>query len=125
MSHLLSASAQSYDLQGVTFNSFISSQTGATQLAAWRADFPPATSGAAHTMTEEEVLHVLAGALDVEIDDERFTAQAGDAILVPAGARFRLSNSTTAPAQAWVTTRLGMTAVMHGSGQHVVPPWAQ
>ena len=125
MPHLTSESAHSYQLQGITFHSFVASQVGARQLAAWKADFPPNTPGAAHTMTEEEILHVLTGILDVEVDDERFVAHAGDAILVPAGTRFRISNSTPEPSQAWVTTSLGMTAIMHGSEQQVVPPWAQ
>ncbi|ROS30855.1 cupin domain-containing protein [Cellulomonas sp. PhB150] len=125
MPHLTPSSAPSRELHGVTFTSFASSRTGAAHLAAWRADFPPRTPGAAHAMSQEEVLNVVVGALDVEIDAERFTARAGDAVLVPAGARFRISNTTSQPAQAWVTTSLGMTVVMHDDGQVLAPPWAQ
>ncbi|MFT4199878.1 cupin domain-containing protein [Gordonia sp. (in: high G+C Gram-positive bacteria)] len=124
MTHLTTANARSFDLHGVTFHSFAASHSGATRMAAWRADFPPHTPGTAHSMTDEEVLHVLDGRLDVEVDDERFTVEPGDAVLVPTGARFRVSNNSDQPARAWVATPLGMNAVM-GDGQHVAPPWAQ
>jgi quercetin dioxygenase-like cupin family protein len=123
--HITSESAVSRQLQGVDFVSFVTTDTGSARLAAWRADFPPNTSGAAHSMSQEEVLHVLSGQLEVEIDDERFTARVGDAVLVPAGARFVIGNRTEEPAQAWVVTSTGMTAVMADSGQRIVPPWAQ
>ena len=75
-------------------------------------------------MTEEEVLHVLEGELDNEIAEQAFTAGAGDAVLVPAGAQFRVSNSSDLPARAWVVTTLGMNAEML-SGEALSPPWAQ
>ena len=76
-------------------------------------------------MSEEEVLYVLAGQLAVEVADDHFTAEAGDAVLVPAGARFRVSNDTDQPAQAWVTTSIGMTAALCAGGEQLTPPWAQ
>ena len=102
MTHLLSSEARVFRMHGVTFRSFTSSATGARSIAAWQADFAPTTPGEPHTMTEEEVFHVLAGALDFEIDAERFTARTGDAALVPAGARLAVSNHSHEPARAWV-----------------------
>jgi len=46
-------------------------------------------------------------------------------VLVPAGARFRASNTGADPATAWVTTQLGMRARMDGSGETLIPPWAE
>jgi quercetin dioxygenase-like cupin family protein len=125
MPHLQNAAARRFQMHGVSFSSFASSATGAVQLSAWRADFSPDTPGKAHTMSAEETLYVLSGTLDVEIDGDRFAADAGDAVLVPAGAVFRISNTTEAPAQAWVTTIVGMTAAIHPEGDLITPPWAQ
>lgn len=111
-------------MHGVTFSSFISSDSGADELAAWRAEFEPNTSGLVHIMTKEEILHVLDGDLAVDIDQEHFTARHGDAVLIPAGARFRASNETGDPARAWIVTLIGMQASM-GSGDAISPPWAQ
>lgn len=125
MPHLRTTNARSLALHGVTFTSFVSSASGAARLAAWRADFHPETPGQAHTMSEEETFYVLAGNLDVELGDDHFRATAGDAVLVPAGAVFKVSNNTTEPAQAWVTSLLGMKATLHPAGQEITPPWAQ
>ena len=124
MPHLTTATTRRFDMHDVTFTSYASSATGATRLAAWRVDVPPGTPGQVHAMSQEECLTVLTGSLDIEIDQERFTATAGEAVLVPAGARFRVSNATDEPAQAWVTTQLGMQATM-ADGEWISPPWAQ
>lgn len=123
--HHTPQTARTFHVHGVTFTSFVASATGSSSLAAWRADFPPRIHGQAHTMTHEEILCVLSGALAVEVGDRSFTASAGDAVLVPAEAVFRVSNDTDEPAQAWVTTTLGMTATMCDTGDALSPPWAQ
>lgn len=125
MPHLARSSVRTFNVHGVDFHSYASSATGATQLGAWRAEFAPRTPGQAHRMTHEEVLYLLDGKLDIEIDDEHFTAEAGDAVLVPARARLRVSNNTDELAAAWVTTSLGMAATMDSNGEQITPPWAQ
>ena len=125
MVHLVGEQARVFRMHGVTFTLFASSASGARSLAAWRADFEPDTPGRAHTMTQEEVLYVTGGALDVEIDGESCTAETGDAVLVPSGAVLRVTNATAEPASAWVTTLVGMTATMRGGGEQIAPPWAQ
>jgi mannose-6-phosphate isomerase-like protein (cupin superfamily) len=76
-------------------------------------------------MSTEEVLRVLVGALAFEVDDERFIARPGEAVIVPAGARFRVSNDTDEHALAWIVTPIGMTALMLDSNERFSPPWAQ
>jgi quercetin dioxygenase-like cupin family protein len=125
MSRLTHAASQSFRLHGTEFHSYASSRSGAAELGGWRADFAPHTPGQAHSMSREELILVLAGALDVELGQERFTARQGDAILVPAGSLFRVSNNADRAAQAWVVTTLGMTATMARDQQLVTPPWAQ
>jgi len=125
MTHLTRSSVRTFHIHGVDFHSYANGAAGATQLGAWRAEFAPRTPGQAHRMTHEEVLYLLDGNLDIEIDDEHFTAEAGDAVLVPARARFRVSNNTDEPAAAWVTTPLGMAATMESNGERMTPPWAQ
>jgi len=124
VSHLTHAS-QTYCLHGTEFHSYASSRSGAAELGGWRADFSPHTPGQAHSMSREELILVLDGALEVELGRQRFTARQGDAILVPAGSRFRISNNTASSAQAWVVTTLGMTATMDCGRRLVTPPWAQ
>ena len=123
--HLSPAHARVLHLHGVTFSSFASTASGARTIAAWQAEFAPQTPGRPHTMTEEEVLRVLTGALDVEVDGDRFTAAPGDAVLVPAGSVLTVGNSTDEVAHAWVTSVVGMKATMLEGGAPLAPPWAQ
>ena len=123
--HRPRSEARVFDLHGVRFSSLVSSASGARSIAAWRADFAPNTPGRPHTMTEEEVLHVLAGELVVEVDRERFIARTGDAVLVPAGAVLTVGNGADEPACAWVTSLVGMKASMQPGGEELAPPWAQ
>jgi len=123
MPHLTSTTARTFDVHGVRFTSYASSASGAREVCAWRADFPAHTPGHHHRPSHEEVLLVLSGSLEVEVDDERFTAVPGDAVIVPAGARFRVSTGGE-PAQAWVTTSVGMRATVESSGEVLTPPWA-
>lgn len=124
MPHLTNLDVRAFTMHGVTFNSYASTSSGAAELAAWQAEFEPNTPGLEHTMTKEEILHVLDGVLEVDIDEQHYTARRGDAVLVPSGAQFRVSNDSAEPARAWVVTSLGMQASM-GSGEAVSPPWAQ
>lgn len=124
MPHITDEKTTTFDVHGVAFTSHASSATGASHLGAWQADFAPATPGLVHTMSEEEILHVLDGRLDVEIGAESFTVGAGETVIVPAGSRFRVSNTADRPARAWVVTPLGMTATLE-TGERMSPPWAQ
>jgi quercetin dioxygenase-like cupin family protein len=123
--HLSPVDARVFHLHGVTFSSFASTANGARSIAAWQAEFAPRTPGRPHTMTEEEVLHVLTGALEMQVDDDRFTAVSGDAVLVPAGAVLTVGNAADEVARAWVTSVVGMKATMLEDGAQLAPPWAQ
>lgn len=125
MTHLMERTARTFSVHGVTFNSFAASHSGARSLAAWRADFQPGTPGRAHHMTEEEVVYVLKGRLQVQLDDDSFSVDAGEAVLVPEGSTLCVTNAGNEPAQAWVTTTLGMAATMQDTGEVLTPPWAQ
>ncbi len=125
MPRIAATTAPVFHAHGVQFTSHVSTAAGSESLAAWRADFAPDTPGQAHTMSREEILYVLGGELDVEIGENEFRASTGDAVLVPAHTPFRVSNISDAPASAWVTTTVGMTATMLDSGDEFAPPWAQ
>jgi hypothetical protein len=51
-------------------------------------------------------------------------AAAGDVVLVPAGARFGVSNLAAGPATAWVTTTVGFAGVLP-DGSWFSPPWTR
>jgi mannose-6-phosphate isomerase-like protein (cupin superfamily) len=77
-----------------------------------------------HHVSREEVLYVLSGTIQVTIDDQSEEASAGDVILVPASARFGADNLTDEPVTAWVTTSVGLAAVLP-DGSWISPPWTR
>lgn len=117
--------AEEFTVHGVLFRSYSRSATGAGTLGAWQAAFPPNTPGVPHHMSVEEVFRVLSGRVQAEIGDERAELLPGDAVTIPAGSRFRVSNETEEPATAWIVTPLGMTFTIEGTTNTVNPPWAQ
>ena len=43
-------------------------------------------------------------------------------VLVPAASKFRIDNLTDEPVTAWVTTNVGLAAVLP-DGSWITPPW--
>ena len=123
MSHLTPRDRRHHHLHGVTFHSFAAGRNGCHEHRGLARGLPrtprhcaqhdcggdPASSPAPWTSKVGDGVH----------------PRVGDAVLVPAGTRFRVSNNGDDPAQAWVTTTLGMNAVLGDGDQRVAPPWAQ
>lgn len=118
------ADAVPHRLHGATFHSFAAPARGATELCAWRVDVAAGTVGVPHRVSREEVLLVLSGVLSVTLDEVTASVSAGEVIVVPAGARFRIDNVSAVPASAWVTTNVGLTATLP-DGSTLSPPWVR
>ena len=112
-----------HDMHGTSFTSYACPARGSRELCAWRIEIPGQTTGVPHHLSREEVLYVLSGTVRATIDDHTEEASAGDVILVPAGARFGADNPTDEPVTAWVTTSVGLAAVLP-DGSWISPPWA-
>lgn len=110
-------------LHGSRFSSYVAPSRGSGELCAWRLDVPAGSLGAAHRVSREEVLLVLAGRLLLSLDGDRTQVDAGDVIAVPAGSELRIDGGD-ADAAAWVTTTIGLEATT-SDGQRLRPPWTQ
>ncbi|WP_432122446.1 cupin domain-containing protein [Streptomyces sp. S1] len=116
--------AVTHEIHGVRFVSYIRTDTGAHDLAAWRGEVPAGTTGPAHVISHEEAFYVLSGRLRLTIDGETAELTPGDAALAPPGSELSVTNPTDHPAHMWVTTRLGLTAELP-DGTTLTPPWAR
>ncbi|WP_042425179.1 cupin domain-containing protein [Streptacidiphilus anmyonensis] len=123
MPAIRSDEARVHELHGVRFVSYASPATGSRELAAWRGEIPAHTPGQAHTITREEILHLLEGALRFTLDGEVHDLTAGDVLVANAGSTLRVDNVSDAPARIWTTTSVGLEAVM-ADGTRIRPPWA-
>ena len=116
--------ASVHQLHDTNFTSYASPSRGSRELCAWRIEIPARTQGVPHHVSREEVLYVLSGTLRVTVDDQPDEATGGDVILVPAGSRFGVDNLADEPATAWVTTSVGLAAVLP-DGSWITPPWTR
>jgi quercetin dioxygenase-like cupin family protein len=114
--------AVAHEMHGVRFVSYILPARGSRELCAWRGEIPGGTAGPAHTITREEVFLVLSGTVRFSIDGEVSVLRAGDAAVAPAGSSLGVGNPTEEPASMWVTTSVGLEAVL-ADGTTVSPPW--
>ncbi|MEU3255355.1 cupin domain-containing protein [Streptomyces sp. NPDC006997] len=117
-----SSEAVTHELHGARFVSYAAPRTGGRELCAWRGEVPAGTRAPAHSVSREEVLHLLDGELLVTLDGRTERVTAGDTVIVNAGSVLTVENPTDRPAVTWVTTSLGMTAEL-ADGTRVAPPW--
>ena len=122
------ADAVAHDMHGSRFTSYAAPARGSADLCAWRLDVPAGRQGPAHGVSREEMLCVLGGTLLVTLGDGPDAAsvacRTGDAIVVPAGSSVRIDNPGDEPASAWVTTSVGLEAVLP-DGSRLSPPWVR
>ncbi|MFI6349279.1 cupin domain-containing protein [Streptomyces sp. NPDC050560] len=113
-----------HEMHGARFVSHATPGQGSGELCAWRGEIPPGTRAPVHRVSREEVLHVLAGTLEVTLDGEPATVTAGDTVIVNAGCAFGAANPAAETAVTWVTTSVGLEAELP-DGSRITPPWTR
>ena len=116
--------AVTHELHGATFHSYVAPAKGSRELCAWRLEVAGGTAGVEHRVSREEVVLLLSGELTVTVDGAPGSVRAGDVVFVPAGAAFRIDNTSAEPATAWVTTSVGLRATLP-DGSAISPPWVR
>ncbi|MEU8586381.1 cupin domain-containing protein [Streptomyces sp. NPDC048664] len=115
--------AVTHEMHGARFVSYVTPRTGGRELCAWRGELPAGLRAPLHTVTREEVFHLLSGELLVTLDGRTERIAAGDTVIVNAGTLFGVENPTAETAVSWVTTSLGLEAEL-ADGTRITPPWA-
>jgi quercetin dioxygenase-like cupin family protein len=123
MPFVRSSEAITHQIHGVRFVAYANPGTGTSQVCAWRGEIPAGTAGVAHTVSHEEVMHVLSGQLRLRIDGDAADLRPGDVAIVPAGAELKVDNVSGHDATMWVATSVGLQATM-ADGSVLRPPWA-
>jgi quercetin dioxygenase-like cupin family protein len=118
-----SSEATAHEIHGARFVSYATPLTGSKELCAWRGEIPPGTRAPAHTVSREEIFHLLVGDLLITLDGRTERIRAGDTVIVNAGATLAVENPTGHTALSWVTTSVGLTAEL-ADGTRITPPWA-
>lgn len=115
--------AVTHEIHGARFVSYATPLTGSKELCAWRGEIPAGTKAPFHTVSREEIFHLLIGELLITLDGRTDRITAGDTVIVNPGATLGVENPTDQTAISWVTTSIGLEAVLE-DGTRITPPWA-
>ena len=115
--------AVTHEIHGARFVSYAAPLTGSKELCAWRGEIPAGTKAPVHTVSREEIFHLLIGELLITLDGHTERITAGDTVIVNPGATLGVENPTDQTAISWVTTSIGLEAVL-ADGTRLTPPWA-
>ena len=117
------AEAPVFTLPGLTVRGLASPKRGSVETCVWRLVLDPGAPGVPHAVTREEVFVATAGNAVAVIDGARHDLAPGDALIVPPGTEFALTNPHERPFEAVVSFPVGGQAkTAHGT---LTPPWAE
>lgn len=112
-----------HEMHGARFVSYASPGSGSRELCAWRGEIPAGTKAPLHTVSREEILHILEGELVITLDGHTERVAAGDTLIINPGATFGAENPTDRTVITWVTTSIGLQAEL-ADGTRITAPWA-
>ncbi|WP_406446603.1 cupin domain-containing protein [Streptomyces sp. NBC_01613] len=115
--------AVTHEIHGARFVSYATPLSGSKELCAWRGEIPPGTKAPEHTVSREEIFHLLIGELLITLDGRTDRITAGDTVIVNPGATLGVENPTDQTAISWVTTSIGLEATLT-DGTRITPLWA-
>ncbi|HET6508307.1 MAG TPA: cupin domain-containing protein [Baekduia sp.] len=115
--------APRFGQDGFALTGLAAPSRGCATVSAWRVSAAPGATSPVHRLTSDEVFVVVAGALEANVGDRVLTARAGDALAIPPGVEFSLTNRGDEPAEAVACMAAGGQAAI-GDGEPFTPPWA-
>jgi quercetin dioxygenase-like cupin family protein len=122
MSVITASEAPTFDVGGAIITGLASPSRGSADSAAWRVRFRADQPSPRHALSREEIFVVLEGSITARFADREETAEAGSALIVPAGEEFALV-ADGGPAEAVCIMAVGGQAIADGSA--FTPPWAE
>ena len=117
-----SSTAPSFEIPGLSVLGLAAPSRGAAETCVWRITIPAGTSGPPHSVDREEIFVGLSGEARAELDGAAERLGPGDALVVPAGRSFSISNPGIAPFAALVVLPVGGRAAFP-DGAPFSPPW--
>jgi quercetin dioxygenase-like cupin family protein len=116
------STAPAFEIPGLKVLGLAAPSRGCSETCVWHITIPPGTPGTPHALDREEIFVALAGQARVELDGQDSVLAPGDALVVPAGRSFSLSNPGPEPFLALAVLPVGGRAVLP-DGACFSPPW--
>jgi quercetin dioxygenase-like cupin family protein len=118
------AEAPRFGQDGTQVVGYASPTRGSEAVSAWKVALDPGAASPRHELTHGEVFIVLDGNARFEVEGRSHELGAGDAICVPPGTRFEVSNDGPVMFTAICCMAAGGQARI-GDGEPFPIPWAQ
>jgi quercetin dioxygenase-like cupin family protein len=118
------AEAPRFGQDGTQVVGYASPTRGSEAVSAWKVALDPGAASPRHELTHGEVFIVLDGNARFEVEGRSHELGAGDAICVPPGTRFEVSNDGPEMFTAICCMAAGGQARI-GDGEPFPIPWAQ
>jgi mannose-6-phosphate isomerase-like protein (cupin superfamily) len=116
------SAAPVFDIPGLRVVGLAAPSRGAAETCVWRLTMAPGTPATPHSIDREEIFVGLSGRARMEVGGEERLLAPGDAVVIPAGQSFSLSNPGAEPFTALAVLPVGGRALLPG-GQPFAPPW--
>ncbi len=97
---------------------------GSAELSMWQVQLEPAAAGPVHVIDREQVYLVTAGSMIIMAASEESQPQAGDTVIIPAGALRQIRNQGDSAARAIVCMPAGGQVTMPDGESRGLLPWA-
>jgi quercetin dioxygenase-like cupin family protein len=102
---------------------YASQDVAASELAVWRVEMKPGSSGPVHVVDTEQVLVILTGELEVEIEGQTHVLGPDESVVLRAGDERQVRNTSNGDAVAMAAARAGARVTAPGK-ENVAIPWA-
>jgi quercetin dioxygenase-like cupin family protein len=89
----------------------------------WKVEMQAGQTGPIHTISAEQIWTLTGGGATFEISGETFTVEAGDTVIVPAGALRRIHSDPADGLSAFVVSTANARAALLDGTDKGVPAW--
>lgn len=96
---------------------------GGARASVWRVEMTPGAAGPEHVFDAEQVWTIVAGGARFDVDGHAEELEAGDTVVLPAGATRRIVAAAPGGMAALVTAAGDARASTAADGDRGVPPW--
>jgi mannose-6-phosphate isomerase-like protein (cupin superfamily) len=97
---------------------------GSAEVSTWRVVLGGDSATPVHVIDREQVWMPLSGEFEIEMEGRTGHAEAGQAVILPAGA-VRQLKAVGGPAEALVAMAVGGRATIPGGADKIPLPWAE
>jgi quercetin dioxygenase-like cupin family protein len=122
--HIKRAEAPTFTTPNAVMTGLAGPSRGSAELSMWQVELEPAAAGPVHLIDREQVYLVTEGTMAIMTDGTECQPEAGDTVIIPAGAMRQIRNQGESVTRAVVCMAAGGRAAMPAGEDRGLLPWA-